>query len=249
MKKLSLLKAKPSKQIQKKQNNNFPFYNVYKPQLEIELLDKLVLVNHKYNFIYFRIPKAANSTIVSSLYFAETGKVITSLDDIQIIKDTYYNRPSSLSHSQLKKIQNDYFKFTFVRNPYTRIIAAYLNKIIPNKNGKCNRVAKFLGRSPDTEISFSDFLEYLEQGGINQNAHWARQHDLLPIPLEEFDFIGRTENLTNDLNYVLAHIFKTKPQIVSVREHKTNAERMLQELDKKTKNRILKLYKVDLSWL
>jgi dermatan 4-sulfotransferase 1 len=222
-----------------------PFYQIYPPPLTIELLDILGLVNHKYQFVYFRIFKAANSTIVASLYNAETLQAITSLSELQKIKDHYYERPSTLSLDQVNKIQKDYFKFTFVRNPYTRVLAAYLDKIVSNEAGKRDMVAKFLNKPANSEISFNDFLDYLENGGIDHNAHWARQMDLLSIPIAELNFIGKTENLTEHLNYVLSIIFETNQTIVSVCEHATSATRSIRELDKVTKARICKLYEVD----
>jgi dermatan 4-sulfotransferase 1 len=222
-----------------------PFYQIYLPSLAIEILDILGLVNHKYQFVYFRIFKAANSTIVASLYNAETQQAITSLSELQEIKDHYYERPSTLSLEQVDKIRKDYFKFTFVRNPYTRVLAAYLDKIVSNEAGKRDMVAKFLNKSADSEISFNDFLDYLENGGIEHNAHWARQRDLLSIPIDEFNFIGRTENLTEHLNYVLSIIFETNQAIVSVREHATSSTRTIKELDTVAKARIYKIYEVD----
>jgi dermatan 4-sulfotransferase 1 len=222
-----------------------PFYQIYPPPLTIELIDILGIVNHKYQFVYFRIFKAANSTIVASLYNAETLQVITSLSKLQGIKDHYYERPSTLSFDQVNKVQKDYFKFTFVRNPYTRVLAAYLDKIVSNEAGKRDMVAKFLEKPANSAISFNDFLDYLENGGIDHNAHWARQMDLLAIPVAELNFIGKTENLTEHLNYVLSSIFETNQTIVSVREHATSASRSIRDLDKATKDRICKLYEVD----
>ena len=223
----------------------FPFYQKYPPKLNLPLQDKIVNVSHKAQFVNFRIFKAANSTVVSSVYHAETGNVIESLVDIQLVKDTYYGKLSSLSQAQVKLVMDSYYKFTFVRNPFVRVLSAYLDKVIKNEAGKRDIIANFLNKPFGSEISFDEFISYLEMGGINQNAHWARQFDLLPIPLDKFDFIGKTENLSVDLPIVLYHIFKKDCKIIAVREHATNANDVLNTLDPETRKRIYNLYKID----
>lgn len=222
-----------------------PFYRAYPPRLHVSLLDPLGIISTSSKFAYFRIFKAANSTIVATLYHAQYGKSITSLEELQPIKDDYYARPSQLSLVQVREMRSSYFKFTFVRNPYTRVLAAYFDKVIPKDQGKHKMVTNFLGKPSDSEISFDEFLTYLEKGGINHNAHWARQSDLLSIPLDEFNLIGKTETISVDLPHVLGIIFGGEHTIISVREHTTGSSRKVEELDSVTRNRIKRLYELD----
>lgn len=231
--------------IKKRINQKFSsFYKIYPPKLPIALIDDIGMINYKYNFIYFRIKKAANSTIVATLYNAETSKQINSLKELQYIKDNYYIKPSDLSKNEVKKISN-YYCFSFVRNPYSRILSSYLNKIKLNEDEKGDNIARFLGKESYLEVSFEDFLTYLENGGIYKNAHWAKQYDLLPIPLEDFNYIGKTENLNQDLTHVLEEIFGKPYPIISVKEHGTGASQLIKEIRYKTKKRIYELYRSD----
>lgn len=221
------------------------FWNKYPPKLKISLLDIIINVSHNKQFAYFRVFKAANSTVVASLYHAETEIAVDSLNKLQDVKDHYYFRPSTLSKKQVVSLMNHYYKFTFVRNPYVRVLAAYLDKVKNNHAGKQDMIATHLGKQKGSMVSFDEFLAYLETGGIEQNAHWARQSDLLPIPIESFDFIGRTENLASDLQIVLKHIFNKECPIISVKEHATNARRQMNNFSGNEVNRIYKLYQAD----
>lgn len=222
-----------------------PFYQKYQPKLSLSLIDGLGIISHELLFAYFRIYKAANLTTIASLYHAETGEIINTEKKSKQVKSNYYAHPSSLSFEQLKDFDHNYFKFTIVRNPYTRVLSAYKNKIVQNAAGKRDMVASFLGKEKGSDILFEDFLDYLENGGINQNAHWARQIDLLPMPLEKFDFIGNIENINEHLGYVLEMIFGAPKPIISRKHHSTNSNESVYILDSNVLSRIYSLYEAD----
>jgi hypothetical protein len=54
--------------------------------------------------------------------------------------------------------------------------------------------------------TFTEFCRYLAAGGLYANAHWAPQSSLLLLPIERYDFIGRLENINEDLSTVFAHL-------------------------------------------
>jgi len=233
---------------QRRTDNDPPFYNLFPSALEREIVNCRIDISPSYKFVYFRIPKAANSTIVASLYHAETSIELTSQVEINKIKADHFLFPDQLNLEQVNEMMENYFKFTFTRNPYRRIISAYLDKIIRNKGGKRDSIAGFLLKPNGSDISFDEFLKYLEMGGINQNGHWARQIDLLPIPLDKFDFIGKIENLSVELPGVLYKLFNRDCKIITMREHATNAEDAYLNLNQDLYDRIYKIYEADFEY-
>lgn len=221
------------------------YYEIYPPKLNLSIIDSRCMISHKHKFAYFRIPKAANSTVTATLYYADTLKVVDSLDSIQQIKDTVFDKPSLMTNKQVSDFRTKYFKFTFVRNPFTRIVSAYLDKIKTKVNNKRSIVAKSLNIRIESEISFDLFLYYLENGGIYENGHWARQTDILTVNPSDIDYIAKIENIEKDLNYILKIIFSKVTPIINIREHATNAMEISKQLDDNFISRIFKLYEPD----
>lgn len=224
-----------------------PFYRLYPARLPNFIVDGRFAISHAYKFSYTRISKAANSTIIASLYGAETNCAEITSDALVTAKNCHYVTPSQLSAAELEQFKLLYFKFSFVRNPYSRILSAYLDKIpMSRKNKKREIVRAALGSPPDTEISFSGFLDYLEfENGIDVDGHWARQTDLLVMPINAFDFVGKMEQLETDLPDVLDRIFGSRNKILNWVPHAMQASKKVDTLDEKTKSRIARLYEAD----
>ena len=97
-----------------------------------------------------------------------------------------------LTFHNIKKIYpqeaKDFFKFSFVRNPYSRIASTYAGVMTFRKD-----LRNFLVLYKDT--SFKNFLRLVRN---NMHTHW------LPINMffneNDLDFIGRFENFDNDLD-------------------------------------------------
>jgi hypothetical protein len=137
-------------------------------------------------------------------------------------------------HTICKK--DNRFLFTFVRNPYSRCLSAF-NYL---KNGGDRKEDQ---RDSDIYIgnlSFDDFVTNKLHLALVKQTHFKPQTYWLP---DGADFIGRYENLLNDINHLktlikmndfvsLPHINKTKHYFYT-------------ELNNDTKEIIFSLYKHD----
>lgn len=209
-----------------------PFYRryPYRDGVSISSADDRGFVDFDLGIFCNRIPKAANSSVIVNLAYRRFGREIPSKEAKRL-----FRTPSQLKRTELDRLPSLY-TFAFVRNPYTRVLSAFLDKV--------DRRAQRKGE----EASFAEFLEYLENEGLHSNAHWAPQVSLLLLPFEQFDFFGKTEHLDRDLREVLEHV-TTKvddPRILSALGNATGASRLIDTyFDEANKARVEQLYRGD----
>lgn len=164
-------------------------------------------VNPVHRYCYFRLPKCANSTVIKTLFRNDS-----SLGDV----------PESANFRTMKKhfsglfrarawsprdLTAKYFCFTVVRNPFTRVLSAYLDKVAAANAGQYRYVAEFAGVEEACQVSFPDFVSFLESGGLFANPHWAPQTSLIPLDSRDLAFVGRVENLEVDLRQLINRLF------------------------------------------
>lgn len=150
-----------------------------------------MLISHKHKFIFIHIQKTAGTSISSALNpFCEES----------------YPSLKHWSAFKIKKkfgsdIWNEYFKFTFIRNPYERLLSWY-NMIDKSRN--ISNPNSFHSYIQNNIHSFSSFI--MENKKVNIN-------ELPPQKISQFqkisenksvivDFIGRYENLNEDFIYI-----------------------------------------------
>lgn len=166
-----------------------------------------VAVSTEHKYIYIRMPKAANSTISKTLAvhtFEDYERGVDLDEKGNVAKGLFQNWQQSGCYSIDCMVEN-YFIFSFFRNPYSRILSAYLDKVSRSGKKFHQLVARRIGHKE--HYSFEDFVLYLENGGIRDNAHWARQTEITPVPVSRLDFIGRIETLDKDMAYILREVF------------------------------------------
>ena len=153
-------------------------------------MKKQILVCEKYKTIFSGNAKVATSSIKN--YF-ET-------QNIQIVKCPY-PKPNEYKN---------YFSFSFVRNPWDRMVSLYCNKILsPNTVDINTGVGVCFKRFGDTfypDMSFSKFVKKIVSlDHTNLDAHIYPQHwktcatgtqDII------LDFVGKFENLNKDWLHV-----------------------------------------------
>lgn len=183
-----------------------PFYrlNKYEGNLPINRADARGAVFVRTKLFYNRIPKNANTTIVSVISQLEHGDG-DAADGARAKKALI--RPSELGSREVRALEESFFKFVFTRNPYTRVLSAYLDKIARGRR-QAEKFHRWARRKEGTgDPSFGNFCRYLAENGLYEDPHWATQKDSLLLCTSKFDFIGSVENLGADLREILLRAF------------------------------------------
>src|SRR5690606_32687066 len=90
-----------------------PFYRRYPPRFPVSVIDFRISIDHAARFCYFRIPKAANTTIIARLYMEQNGLREVDPSRLPDIKLNGYTRPSRLSRAEVDRVMSSYFTSTF----------------------------------------------------------------------------------------------------------------------------------------
>ena len=187
-------------------------------------IDRRIAVDRDRGFIYFRVPKAANSTIAATLFPSSKDEV--AADTAKRV----FARASDLSRQEVAELRERFFLFTVVRDPFSRLASAYLHKVRNGVKARHQVVEHFRCANPN-EVSFLEFCRFLAEGGRNLNPHWYRQVDLIPCGIERLHFVGRMESLDEAMAHIIARIGGgLSGKIRNVRGHGTGAAEKLREL-------------------
>lgn len=178
------------------------FYKRYpfRSKASVQSADSRGCVDLEMGFFCNRIPKAANSTVVSSLATLKMGREVGSKEAKRLFKT-----PSELTAGNLDQFDGLY-KFLFVRNPFSRTLSAYLDKVHRKRQRGQGLESIDQVNQDKARQGFVAFLQQLQKGDLFSNAHWAPQSSILLIPYDHFDFTGRVETLDEDLGQVLQRL-------------------------------------------
>lgn len=149
-----------------------------------------VAVYPRLGIAYNRIKKNANSTTVVLLRELECGRV----EHEQLAKR------NSLHLGKLPRpgLVRGLRFMVIVRNPFTRVLSAFLNKF-----AKPQYVERF--RPFDlAPAGFASFVDWLADGGLEADPHWDLQTKLMLMPLDRYDDVIRFERYREELSGWLA---------------------------------------------
>ena len=149
------------------------------------------MVNHKRKFVFVHIPKAAGV----SIYTALAAPRWQQHHDTLMEHADPDNRKGQIDH---KPWSPDYFKFTFIRNPWDRMLSAYSYLKLGGRSESdkfdCNIVQSF--------GSFKQFVHDFDKAeGKFFNRHFLPQSFWFN-PRYPYDFVGRFETLNKDFALV-----------------------------------------------
>ena len=176
------------------------------------------MISHKHKFIFVHIPKCAGTTVELVLH-----KYASPVEGCSWAVRTKNIRNKEMFN--LIRNHNDYFKFTFSRNPYSRMVSLYYflkyhNKFDFQKFVKL--VGQFLDTNPEKvyrkipdnstflkskkmwKVASYDFIDEVHYplgylGNGNKGYHLLPQYYFVSNGI---DFIGKIENLQEDFNII-----------------------------------------------
>jgi hypothetical protein len=158
--------------------------------------------------IFIHIPKAAGISIGYSIFGRHTGNH-TTIAEYQIV----------FSSEEFES----FFKFTFVRNPWDRLLSAFL---FLKEGGRNKSDYRWAEEHLSPFKSFDDFVvEWINRRNINKGIHFKPQYEFITIPQGlklEVDFVGFFENVNNDYEYIQNKLRIGKKLIL---ENKTHGKR------------------------
>ena len=173
-------------------------------------------VSEKHKICYIKIPKAACTTMAVSMYYAEGVDLPPALAGIHLRSGNPDEHVRTIQTSSMDIMEifegKDWFRFSFVRNPYDRLISAYKNKIlqrIANFEVFKEKVKSGLSwyEEANAVLSFHDFATYVcNQPNSGRDMHWKTQFSILRPLHINYQFIGRFENFSQDYHYVFSRV-------------------------------------------
>ena len=177
---------------------------------EVHPCDFYVLDDRK--LVYLSIPKAACSSIKLALAKA-SGIAFGPDQDIEYI---HLHPQWHIEKGRLTAAQTGYERFSFVRNPFARLVSCYRQKILftPTPTIKRPLYQNYFFALP-TQIPFADFVARVCQipDALADN-HFKSQYALLYRDGQlRVDYVGKVEQLDRDWR-PLAAKYHLEPQLV-----------------------------------
>jgi len=165
-----------------------------------------VFVDPERRFLFTKNEKVGNTTArrtLQSLYFghmlpehfADTRRWTAPM-----------LQPSDLGLTRIEDINTKVgFKFAIVRNPYARLLSAYLNKI----KFQVRRLKKFAGEAGlEGRPEFPDFVRAVaKQAPQQMNPHWRVQYYNIYCDRIRYDRFVKFENYEAEFSAVLEKFF------------------------------------------
>ncbi len=181
-------------------------------------------VNLDRRYMYYEVPKAGCTSMKTLIHTVEklpklmpfVGSHREVRRDMFIHERSQFKQPSLLDfddHIQEEILGSpDFFRFTIIRNPYTRLQSAWQDKIrlcAPRYEGRYYAIKGALptGRDPGSIISFAEFIGSLSADELATcDHHWRLQTAHLFYPSINFTMVGRLEQFNNAIAAFYAHI-------------------------------------------
>jgi sulfotransferase famil protein len=204
-------------------------YSDLKPEEITQRLRYSTFVSIPKRYLYFEVPKAACTkmkTLLRSLEQAPPLKLFAAglretRRDMFVHARENVPLPSLLDlHDKTQKEvleSPDFLRFTFVRNPYTRLASSWKNKILLCEPDQQSLYLQIRGHLPELRgkslIGFEEFVDYIANHCDLRtcDSHWRRQVDHLFFSALNFSYVGKIEQMADGLARFEQHLRLSAP--------------------------------------
>ena len=167
-------------------------------------------------FVYMKNHKAACSTVLATTLRHQME--FLNLPVGLISNDIIHKPPKILMLNGKRNLSVDnavavlenprYFKFTVVREPVSRILSAFADKV----SGQTKQRAVFckhIGKNVDDELSLEDFVNIIAEDRVAQDLdrHWRSQCKEISYGLIKYDYLGTVDAIGTTLRDVMGEVF------------------------------------------
>ncbi|XP_014786520.1 carbohydrate sulfotransferase 11 isoform X2 [Octopus bimaculoides] len=214
-----------------------------------------IYVNTRREFIHCLIEKVGCSFFKRLLYFFSNNKHSLK-DPFEITLGDAHGLPnerfSQMSVRQIENILKNYKKIIFVREPYSRLLSAYVDKLFVRSSRwqlvlrKISNANNRPRRKCYNNVTFAEFVTYFVKtitNGLNTDGHFMPMYTHCKPCLIKYDFIGKLESFQNDAEKMMAFIGLSdhkyliqKAKNASVLDELTDAAHILFSSDSNLKN-------------
>lgn len=189
------------------------------------------MISHDLKCVFVHIPKCAGTSVYKSLKLDFLGSG---------------HAPAS-KHSDF--LQQGYFSFSFVRNPWDRISSCYryFQSLKPGVRWyKANQTIADLSNS----VSFNEFVNSIpdfqkmmihEEGSVRSGIHFQPFSYFLDTSI---DFVGKVEDINHDYMSIRSRLNLPLKQIPKINSTKQQDYREL--YNEETRNIVYNIYKEDI---
>lgn len=181
--------------------------------------------------VYLEVPKAACTVVKVSLrdLYSSTPLTLFPHQSRQTKRRMFVharaNAPlpalTELDDAAQRELLEDpgVLRFTVVRNPYTRFVSAWRDKVYLCEPTVEDVYHAVRGGSPDMgakqPVEFAEFVTHVERTiGPSSDAHWRRQVDLTYPKALGFTHIGQSEDLAATMALLYAHVRRNPPATI-----------------------------------
>ena len=185
-----------------------------------------MIISHKRKFIFARTPKAGTSSVIRALFPGKTKMLWHNHESLSEIKDLVDS-----------EIYESYFKFTFVRNPWDRLVSRYAWGCLRNKDS-LPRPPRVHSTSGSVFLDFTDYIKNINEDrfGVFIQNQWNYAHECV--------FIGKFENLQEDFNVVCDNIGISRKKLPRI--NKSKHKHYTEYYDEETKQNVAEKYAKDI---
>lgn len=115
------------------------------------------------------------------------------------------NRVELGNKNKIEKLRKNNFIFTFVRNPYNRVLSTYLDKIKGQSNRSSYMFNNVLKGISGSDLTFKEFVDIIIKVPDRLlDPHLKPCYKLIEENVGSVDFVGKLENMKEDWKFIRA---------------------------------------------